>query len=101
MMQQALVFLATILLVVGAITGFLMTLYKGLGIGKFGGCLVGAVGCVVGGIASVTVLGTLQEFKFNGVGIGLGDLLPSIIAGILSAVFLVYVVGRGGAPRKT
>jgi hypothetical protein len=43
----------------------------------------------------------LQEFKFNGVGIGLGDLLPSIIAGILSAVFLVYVVGRGGAPRKT
>lgn len=99
MMQQALVFIATVLMIIGAIIGFLMALSKRIGIGKLGGCLVGAVGCIIGGIASVKVLGTLRESEFGGVGIGLGDLLPSVIAGILSAVFLVYVVGRVGVPK--
>jgi hypothetical protein len=102
MMQQALVAISVVLLLIGLITGFLMSLSQRTGIGKFGGSLVGGVGCVIGGIASVKVLGTLKESDLGGgVGVGLGDLLPSIIAGIVCASFLVYVVGRIGTSKRT
>lgn len=101
MMQQTFVFIAMVLMIIGAITGILMTWSKSIGIGKFGGCLVGAVASVIGGISSVKVLGTLNESKLDDLGIPLADLFPSFIAGIISAIFIVYLVGRVGVSNKT
>jgi len=101
MMQQALVVIALALFVIGIITGFLISLSKRTGIGKLGACFVGGVGSAVGGIASIKALGTLKESQFGGIGVGAGDLLPSIIAGIVSAAFFVYVVGRIGTSKST
>jgi hypothetical protein len=47
------------------------------------------------------VLGTLKESGLGGVGIGLGDVLPSIIAGVVCAACLAYVVGRIGNAKRS
>lgn len=105
MYDQAIVVLSVVYGVFGLAAGAITASCIKSKIKKLGGVFLGLIGSIVSGLVVVITVSELkvklssQQSSLGGV--SLNDLLPSLVAAIIGAVFLVYVMGLVVGDNKT
>lgn len=105
MYDQAIVFLSVVYGFFGLVAGAITASFIKSKIKKLGGAFLGLVGAIVSGTVVVITVSELkvklssQQSSLGGV--SLNDLLPSLVAAIIGAIFLVYIIGLIVGDKKT
>ena len=92
MYEQAVIILSIVYGFFGFIVGLVTAACAKSKIKKLGGAFIGTVGSIISGLIFVIAVSDLK-FKLSSMGFSLYNLLPSLIAATIGAVFLVYILG--------
>jgi hypothetical protein len=97
MYEQAVLILSATYFIIGLFTGLMTALVTKTRIKKLGCAFIGGVVASTAGLIVVTTITGIQSkvgnTQYGGGGISLYELLPSLLAAVVAAIFFVYVIG--------
>ena len=101
MYEQLVMLMGILYFVLGAIAGLIVAIMTISKVKKTGGAFIGGVSAAIFGLGVAVSITDIEAKTHNTMGIALVDLLPSAIASILGAVFVVYIVGLISGESET